>query len=65
MGKIETVEREIERFSAEELASFRSWFAEFDASQWDHKLNAMWQREGSISLPMKHCLICAQATRAL
>jgi hypothetical protein len=38
MGKIETVEREIERFSAEELASFRSWFAEFDASQWDHQI---------------------------
>lgn len=35
MGKIEAVEREIERFSVEELAAFRSWFAEFDALNWD------------------------------
>lgn len=35
MGKIESVEREIEQFSAEELAAFRSWFAEFDAASWD------------------------------
>lgn len=38
MGKIETVEREIERFSAEELASFRRWFTEFDSSQWDRQI---------------------------
>lgn len=35
MGKIESVEREIEQFSADELAAFRSWFAEFDAAAWD------------------------------
>jgi len=37
MGKIESVEREIEQFSAEELAAFRSWFAEFDAAAWDRQ----------------------------
>ncbi len=37
MGKIESVEREIEKFSAEELAAFRSWFAEFDALSWDQQ----------------------------
>ncbi|TAJ79239.1 MAG: hypothetical protein EPO42_06520 [Gallionellaceae bacterium] len=38
MGKIASLEREIERFSAEKLASFRSRFAEFDASPWDHQI---------------------------
>lgn len=37
MGKIESVEREIEKFSADELAVFRSWFAEFDALAWDEQ----------------------------
>jgi hypothetical protein len=37
MGKIESVEREIEKFSAEELAVFRSWFAGFDALAWDEQ----------------------------
>ena len=37
MGKIESVEREIEQFSAEELAAFRSWFAKFDAVAWDEQ----------------------------
>lgn len=37
MGKIESVEREIEKFSADELAAFRSWFAEFDALAWDEQ----------------------------
>ena len=40
MGKIESVEREIEQFSAEELAAFRSWFAEFDAAAWDVRIEA-------------------------
>ena len=37
MGKIESVEREIKKFSAEELVAFRSWFAEFDAFVWDEQ----------------------------
>lgn len=37
MGKIESVEREIKKFSAEELAAFRSWFAEFDELVWDEQ----------------------------
>lgn len=38
MGKIETVEREIEQFSAEELVAFRNWFAKFDAPKWDAQI---------------------------
>ena len=40
MGKIEAVEREIEQFSAEELAAFRNWFEEFDATAWDAQVEA-------------------------
>ena len=40
MGKIESVEREIEKFSADELAAFRRWFAEFDAATWDAQIEA-------------------------
>ena len=40
MGKIESVEHEIKQFSAEELAAFRSWFAEFDAAAWDVQIEA-------------------------
>ena len=40
MGKIESVEREIEKISAEELAAFRSWFAKYDAAAWDAQIEA-------------------------
>ncbi|MGH8754653.1 MAG: hypothetical protein ACREU0_02245 [Burkholderiales bacterium] len=35
MSKVEIVEHQIKAFSAEELAAFRAWFAEFDAAAWD------------------------------
>jgi hypothetical protein len=40
MTKIEALEKEVEKLSAKELASFRSWFAEFDAAAWDDQLEA-------------------------
>jgi hypothetical protein len=40
MTRIEKVESEIERMTAEELAAFRAWFAEFDAEVWDRKFEA-------------------------
>jgi hypothetical protein len=40
MSKIETLEREIEKLSAEELASFRDWFANYDADAWDRQMEA-------------------------
>jgi hypothetical protein len=40
MSRIEKVESEIERMTAEELAAFRAWFAEFDAQVWDRKFEA-------------------------
>ena len=38
MTKIEKLERDIKSLSAKELASFRRWFAAFDAANWDAQL---------------------------
>lgn len=35
MSNIKEIEKAVERLSAEELTSFRSWFAAYDAAQWD------------------------------
>jgi len=40
MGKVEQLEREIERLSAEELAEFRQWYAHFDGDAWDAQIEA-------------------------
>jgi len=38
MTKIEKLEREIRGLTAKELATFREWFAAFDAAAWDRQL---------------------------
>ncbi|HWP37567.1 MAG TPA: hypothetical protein VNL18_08470 [Gemmatimonadales bacterium] len=38
MTKIERLEQEIRRLSAKDLATFRRWFAEFDAAVWDKQI---------------------------
>ena len=35
MRTIEEIEEAVGRLSAEDLAAFRAWFAEFDATVWD------------------------------
>ena len=40
MSKVNDLERQIEGLSAEELAAFRLWFAEFDAETWDRQFEA-------------------------
>lgn len=37
MSKISDLERQVQSLSADELASFRQWFAEFDAQAWDRQ----------------------------
>jgi hypothetical protein len=37
MTKIEKLERDIRGLSPKELATFREWFAAFDAAAWDHQ----------------------------
>ena len=38
MSKLERLEHEVRDLSADELASFREWFAEFDAVEWDRQI---------------------------
>jgi len=38
MTKVEKLEHETKAPSAKELSSFREWFAEFDAADWDRQL---------------------------
>ena len=40
MGKVESIESQIQGLSAEELALLREWFAEFDAKAWDRQFEA-------------------------
>jgi hypothetical protein len=40
MTKIEQLERDVESLSQQELASFRTWFAEYDWKIWDRQLEA-------------------------
>jgi len=35
MSKVKDLERQIKGLSADELATFRQWFAAFDAEAWD------------------------------
>jgi hypothetical protein len=40
MSRINDIERQVQSLSADELASFRRWFAEFDAAAWDRQFEA-------------------------
>jgi hypothetical protein len=40
MNKVESIEKEIEKLSSEELANFRTWYAAFDAEAWDREFEA-------------------------
>ena len=37
MDKVESIEKQIETLSSEELATFRRWYAAFDAEMWDRQ----------------------------
>ena len=40
MSEVEQIESRIKNLSPEELATFRAWFAEFDAQAWDQQIEA-------------------------
>jgi hypothetical protein len=40
MTKLEKIERDIATLEPDELARFRSWFAAFDAANWDAQIAA-------------------------
>jgi len=37
MSKVESIERDIQNLSGDELADLRRWFAAFDAEAWDRE----------------------------
>ncbi|MCU0565371.1 MAG: hypothetical protein MUF49_02095 [Oculatellaceae cyanobacterium Prado106] len=37
MSSLQEIENAVKQLSAEELANFRVWFAEFDAAVWDRQ----------------------------
>lgn len=37
MSNLQDIERAVSQLSAEDLADFRVWFAEFDAEKWDQQ----------------------------
>jgi hypothetical protein len=39
MSKLEAIEKRVSGLSAQELAEFRRWFAEFDAAAWDRQID--------------------------
>lgn len=40
MSKVEQIEREVRELSAQELATFRAWFSDYDAARWDEQFDA-------------------------
>jgi hypothetical protein len=38
MSQIEMLEQTVRQLSPDELATFRSWFVEFDAAEWDRQI---------------------------
>jgi hypothetical protein len=38
IGTVQDIENAVRHLSAEDLADFRAWFAEFDAELWDRQL---------------------------
>ena len=38
MGNVKTIEKAVESLPPSELAEFRRWFAEFDATVWDRQI---------------------------
>jgi hypothetical protein len=40
MSAVQQIEEAVRRLSIEERATFRAWFAEFDAEEWDRQFEA-------------------------
>ena len=38
MSTVDEIESAVRRLAPEDLAAFRSWFAEFDAGEWDREI---------------------------
>ena len=40
MSKVQEIETAVRKLSRDELATFRDWFSEFDAAEWDKQIEA-------------------------
>jgi hypothetical protein len=40
MSTVEELEAAVQQLSPEDRAAFRAWFSQFDADEWDRKLDA-------------------------
>ena len=40
MSTVQEIQNAVRQLSAEDLTTFRQWFAEFDAALWDRKFEA-------------------------
>ena len=38
MSQVELLEQNVKKLSPDELAAFRSWFIEFDSTEWDRQI---------------------------
>jgi len=38
MTRVEQIEKQIEQLTRQELVSFREWFSNYDADQWDQQI---------------------------
>jgi hypothetical protein len=38
MSTVKEIEQAVQQLPPEQLAAFRAWFAEFDAANWDRKI---------------------------
>ena len=38
MTRVETIAEEVKSLSPKDLADFRQWFQDFEASEWDHQI---------------------------
>lgn len=40
MSNVESIEKQVQQLSADELSEFRRWLAEFDAQLWDRQFES-------------------------
>jgi hypothetical protein len=57
MGKIQTIEQQVQALFPEELARFRDWFIDFDWGSWDRQSNVMCKLESWMRLQRRRCPI--------
>ena len=53
MTILENIEKAVTELSSEDLASFKAWFAKFDAQIWDHQFSEDVTKEKLDSLAKK------------